>query len=376
MIKLFVTGDIHIGLKYDRYPEVREQLIRSRFECLKRCVKQAEREYCDFFVITGDLFDRVSNIAKKDIRQVVEILSAFDGRVIVLPGNHDYYTGEELLWNDFLEEMQKNPGNIILVREFKPFSFDTGDETVTFYPAFCQSKHAEENNLGWIKATEWDDADYHVGLAHGAIQGLTPDMKNEYFLMTERELNNIPVDAWLIGHTHIPYPGDLKEDIETVGRTIFNAGTPEQTDLANNTEGVCLVLSLKKEAGRTAVAARSYQSGAVRFFDVAADADRKDLREAVRKAVAELPQKNSVIRLTLSGAVSSEDYADRQQIYREMLGGFLTYETDDRNLAELITREKIRAEFAEIGFAAEFLESLTDPKEIQMAYDLIKRHQS
>ena len=59
-----------------------------------------------------------------------------------------------------------------------------------------------------------------------------------------------------------------------------------------------------------------------------------------------------------------------------MLDGFLTYETDDRNLAELITGEKIRAEFAEIGFAAEFLESLTDPKEIQMAYDLIKRHQS
>ena len=234
MIKLFVTGDIHVGLKYDRYPEIREQLIRSRFECLKRCVEQAEKEHCDFFVITGDLFDKVSNVAKKDVRQVVEILSAFDGRVIVLPGNHDYYTGEEAVWNDFLEEMRKNPGNIILVREFKPLSFDAGDETVTFYPAFCQSKHAEENNLGWIKAAELDEADYHVGLAHGAIHGLTPDMKNEYFLMTERELNNIPVDAWLIGHTHIPYPGDLKEDTETVGRTIFNAGTPEQTDLANN----------------------------------------------------------------------------------------------------------------------------------------------
>ena len=376
MIKLFVTGDIHIGLKYDRYPEVREQLIRSRFECLKRCVKQAEKEHCDFFVITGDLFDRVSNIAKRDIRQVVEILSIFDGRVIVLPGNHDYYTGEEVLWNDFLEETQRNPGNIILVQEFKPLRFDAGDETVTFYPAFCQSKHAEENNLGWIKSTELDDSDYHIGLAHGALQGLTPDMKNEYFLMTDKELNSIPVDAWLIGHTHIPYPRDLKEDAETVGRTIFNAGTPEQTDLANNTSGICFVLRLNKEEGRTTVAAHSYQSGTVRFFDVAADAARKDLREEIGEAVAALPRENSVIRLTLSGAVSAEDYADRQQIYREMLNGFLAYETDDRSLAELITREKIRSEFAEIGFAAEFLEALTDPKEIQMAYDLIKKYQS
>ena len=106
MVKIFVTGDNHIGKKYDRYPEIREQLIRSRFECLKRCVQQAEKEHCDFFVITGDLFDRVSNIAKKDVRQVVEILSVFDGRVIVLPGNHDYYTGEETLWDDFKKEME------------------------------------------------------------------------------------------------------------------------------------------------------------------------------------------------------------------------------------------------------------------------------
>ena len=42
---------------------------------------------------------------------------------------------------------------------------------------------------------------------------------------------------------------------------------------------------------------------------------------------------------------------------------------------ERITDEKIRAEFAETGFAAEFLQNISDPKELQMAYDLIKRHQ-
>ena len=98
MIKIFVTGDVHIGRKYDRYPQIREKLIRSRFECLLRCVQQAEKENCDFLVITGDLFDSTGSIRHQDVIDAVSILSSFGERVIVLPGNHDYYTGEEKLW--------------------------------------------------------------------------------------------------------------------------------------------------------------------------------------------------------------------------------------------------------------------------------------
>ena len=49
---------------------------------------------------------------------------------------------------------------------------------------------------------------------------------------------------WLIGHTHIPYPNDLKENEDVTGYRIFNAGTHEQTDLHNNTEGNCLIVQL------------------------------------------------------------------------------------------------------------------------------------
>ena len=55
MVKLFVTGDNHIGRKYDRYPEIREKLIESRFTCLQDMVRKAEMEGCDFFVIPVDL---------------------------------------------------------------------------------------------------------------------------------------------------------------------------------------------------------------------------------------------------------------------------------------------------------------------------------
>ena len=61
------------------------------------------------------------------------------------------------------------------------------------------------------------------------------------------------------------------------------------------------------------------------------------------------------MRLTLSGTVTPEDYAGKSDVYKALLAGFMTYEIDDTALCEQITEEKIRAEFAEIGFAAQLL---------------------
>ena len=256
MLKIFVTGDNHIGKKYDRYPEVKEQLIQSRFDSLDTMVKRAEQEGCTLFVITGDLFDNVNTIRQKDIKQVVEILAQFSGSVIVLPGNHDYYTGEEKVWKDFNNALNAMEHNIFLMTEMKPIQFDAGEELLMLYPAYCQSKHSKENNLGWIKDLSFDADVYHIGLAHGAIAGITPDMNNEYFMMTEKELNDIPVDVWLIGHTHIPYPM-LSTEQETVGYKIFNPGTHAQTDLHNHTAGYGFLVQLDNQNGKKIVSAKA-----------------------------------------------------------------------------------------------------------------------
>ena len=372
MIKIFMTGDNHIGRKFDSYPEIRDKLIRSRFDCLSECVQEAERQQCDFFVVTGDLFDNTNSIKVSDVREVVNILARFNGRVLVLPGNHDYYTGEEKVWKDFDNAMRQVDHNIALLREMRPVAMEVREETVWFYPALCQSKHSEQNNLGWIRAEEMGGEGYHVGIAHGAIEGLTPDMKNEYFLMSERELMAIPVDAWLIGHTHIPYPVDLKEDRETEGYKIFNAGTHEQTDLHNNTRGYCFVITLDRQNGATKVFAHSYVSGKIRYYELAVKSEpHRSLRQMIQEALSEA-EPPAIVRLTITGTVSQEDYRDRHRIYDELTREFLSFESVDAGLSEQITVEQIRAEFAEIGFAASLLERLMDdPKEVQMAYELL-----
>ena len=374
MIKLFVTGDNHIGRKYDRYPEIREKLIESRFSCLQDMVKKAEQEGCDFFVITGDLFDNINSIKVGDVKRVVGILSNFNGRVLVLPGNHDYYTGNDKIWKDFENALSATDHNITVLNEFKEYSFfDIGNMDVIFYPAFCQSKHSKENNLSWIKNADIDRRIINIGIAHGALKGITPDMQEEYFLMSEEELNRIPVDVWLIGHTHIAYPGDLSEIKETVGYKIYNAGTHEQTDLHNRSEGDSFIIRIEKRDGKSTVYAKKYISGKIRYYDIHTKLGQEMvIKDALEKAVKDCIM-NSIVRVTVSGTVTKAEYENRKKAYDEVLGNYLTYEVNDNDLSEEITIDLIRREFAETSFAAQFMEQLLgEPTELQMAYELLQ----
>lgn len=376
MIKIFVTGDNHFGKKYDRYPEIRDRLVDNRFVCFEKMVEKAEQEGCDIFAVTGDLFDNCSSIRKSDVERVVRILAGFAGRVLVLPGNHDYYTGEEKVWKDFDDALRTCDNNIIRLDRFEPYPIEIAEETVVIYPAFCRSKHSRENNLGWIKKMSVQKSgQINVGMAHGAIEGVTPDMQKEYFLMTEPELQAIPMDVWLVGHTHIPYPGGLSEDEEIGGYRIFNAGTHAQTDLHNNTRGYGFIISVDKQGDKAQVSAKKYQSGTIFFYDIAvrvSSAEGDSLEALLREKLDPL-EAESVVRLTVTGSVFSEEYSRRRELYKKYCDRFLSWELQDDELHEEITLDRVREEFAESSFAAKLMEALQgDQTELQMAYELLQ----
>lgn len=375
MIKCFVTGDLHIGKKYDNYPKVKDKLIQSRFDCLQRSVEYAEKAGCDLFVITGDTFDNTHSIKLKDIEQVVNILSEFDGSVLVLPGNHDFYVEGSKLWEKFIDLASAKGGNITLMNKYEPKTLDVRDETVTVYPAYCNSKHSKENRLDWIKKAELDDSTYHIGVAHGSVEGESLDDKIAYFPMGKKELEDIPVDAWFIGHTHLPFPNNLKTDSQTPGYKLFNPGTPEQTDVSNKTEGVCFIVSLESKDGKTVVTAGKYVSGKIRYIEKKIVVNDVSLRSAIEKELATEPDPaNSIIRLRIAGSVTEEELSTKEDLYTELLVDFLDNEVKDEDLGEIITHDRINNEFSELSLAAKFLNELTDPKELQMAYQLIKKY--
>ncbi|MFW6149514.1 MAG: metallophosphoesterase family protein, partial [Atribacterota bacterium] len=110
-IKIFHTADLHLGMRFAGYPEIQDKLINSRYETLENMVAIANKEKCDLFVISGDMFDRVT-MKVNEIFRAVKALDEFDGElIIILPGNHDFYIKDSNLWDEF----SKHAGDRVLV---------------------------------------------------------------------------------------------------------------------------------------------------------------------------------------------------------------------------------------------------------------------
>ena len=89
MIRIFLTGDNHIGLKYASHNEA-AALCEKRISAFQSMVDCANEEDCALFVIAGDMFENTYSVSKRDIKALLDTLSRFNGTVVVLPGNHDY----------------------------------------------------------------------------------------------------------------------------------------------------------------------------------------------------------------------------------------------------------------------------------------------
>ena len=383
MLRIFLTGDNHIGLKYANY-EQGDVLSKYRLDALRNMIQTANSLECDIFAITGDLFHSRRGLGKQIVTEVVNILADFEEQVIVLPGNHDYYTGHlengesKDIWDHF-ETAISTKENILLLTEYRPYDLCLRDEHIVIYPAFCQTKHSSpgENNLGWIREQDIQpDQTYRIGMAHGAIEGQTIDREGSYFLMSQKELDDIPVDVWLIGHTHVPFP-TLDTDTYQAGGRIFNAGTHVQTDISCNTEGNGFVIELEGGDGQKQVRAKRYISGPVRFYRTEIYIPAGESLSIALPREFEPLNNHSVEDVVLSGSVSEEDYQARQQIVDDALSRFLdTKYIDDTALTPIITEERIKREYPETSFSAQLLLKLLDnPKEAQLVYDLLKKCQ-
>ena len=195
-------------MKFNNYGDgVKEILSEARFLSLENMIVQANKLNTDIFVVAGDLFNTIQ-VSKKDINRSVNILDKFNGScVLVLPGNHDYDNEMLDLWRDFTRVPSEK---IVLLNKEEEYYLNDYGLDVVVYPAPCHSKHSEENNLAWIKEKGMANrGKYHIGIAHGALEGLSPDLEGNYYYMSMDELSSIDTDLWLIGHTHIQYPPQI-----------------------------------------------------------------------------------------------------------------------------------------------------------------------
>ncbi len=361
-LKIFLTGDNHIGLKFNNYPDdIKGDLVNARTENLNHLINLANDKQCDLFVIAGDLFDRI-NIAKKEISKVAAILGKFTGTVAVMPGNHDYDDDVVDMWKDF---KTLSSDNTLILNQWKPHKLQ--DLDLTIYPAFCHQKHSDTNCLLWIKEIQdYQESKYHIGIAHGSLQGLSPDINNQYFNMEERELTALPLDLWLLGHTHIPYPKEQRVQ----NKKVFNAGTPEPDGMDCTHSGNAWIITVDQQKQITA---ELVETGKYRFYDLSIPIEDEQTLEKIKSQILEGKPKNKLIRIKFTGRVEQTTMDAVKHFHEELAKevAYLNLELSDLKLK--ITQREIEKEFSTNSFPNQILTGLLDDEEaLQLAYDLIR----
>ena len=364
MIKIFHTADIHIGMKFSNYPEpVKGYLQEARVDVLDNMIKLANEEKCNLFVVAGDLFDKITGIDKKTKDRVINALRNFQGEcVLVMPGNHDYDNGMIDLWDSFSKAVSDK---IVFINEERTYSLEDYGLNVLVYPAPCHKKHSTTNNLQWIKEEKTDNALINIGIAHGALEGLSPDLDNSYFSMSVNELQSIPVDLWLLGHTHITYP----DKSPIANEKIFNPGTPEPDGMDCKHRGQAWIITVDDNKKTNA---RLIQTGTYKFTDrVYTIEDKDDLDTILDELKKDDPEK-TIARISLKGSVDEDVFEYRQEIYSSVEKTIIYLVVEDFDFKMKITPEKIHREFSDGSFPQELLLSLSDDEDtLQLAYELI-----
>ena len=363
-LRILATADLHLGMRFGGYPPpLQAGLSEARFTALDKLVALGNARECRLLIVAGDLFHSLS-LPKREIQRAAAALNEFHGEAVaVLPGNHDYYTGGAgSLWKSFRESAD---GHVLLLSEPQAYELAPFNLPVILYPGPCTQKHSRENALGWlagVKAPEGGRGALAIGVAHGSLEGVSPDAQGEYYPMRRAELDSYGLDLWVLGHAHRP-PSDSDA-------RLFVPGTPEPDGF--DCEGAGSALLLQVEGGR--VLSERLDTGTYRFrretLEVAGEEP-----EAVFAGFFTPEHERTLLRLALRGSLDAEA-RQRVRAQAERLQQAVAWlETDDAELRERITAEKVEAEFARDSFSWLLLRRLLEAGEteaLEQAYELIR----
>lgn len=364
---VFHIADLHLGRTFRNLPEAQDTLSEARYETLQKTIDRANELETDIFVIAGDLFDRTS-MKVGDIQKAVRSLNQFTGEVVlVLPGNHDYITADSQLWDRFQKETEEH---VMVMDKKQPLELSVFDQEVIVYPAPCHAKHSDEHAIRWVQEVEKDEEAVHVGIAHGSIEGVSPDFDQRYFPMSVHELESSGVDLWLMGHTHITWPEQPdKRDM------IFNPGTPEPDGFSCNHEGRAFLHTINTEKQ---IDTEIISTGTYRFVQASEAVSNEDEVSRINEDYSGDSWKNCVLQLEVTGKLEEEALEAWKEGRSQIRDAVLELRLDDSEVRRKVSSEQIQKEFSEGSFPEQLLSSFSEEdeeEELQMAYELIKKVQ-
>lgn len=280
-MKFLHTADWHLGIKYSsEYPEkLRVRLREDEKSLVLKILNLATESRITRILICGDLFD--THKPPKEIRDfVIEEFGKFDGRIYIVPGNHDF-DGPESVYT-----VCQFPENVhIFGKEISKLE----EEDVIIYGYGFSAPHKTDNTFEGFSAQKSDKPS--VMLMHTDFAA-----ESCYNPVRIQDIESCGLSYIAAGHIHKP------DDISKRGNTYYaQSGSPRGLSFKENEAPGVYIINLE-DGFLTAAREKVYCNRYSNFeIDVSEAESIEDIKKLCLDKIMAYEPAISLISIRLTG---------------------------------------------------------------------------
>ena len=287
------TADWHLGKPFGSIEgDVAALLREERFDAVARLADLARERQVDAVIVAGDVFDS-STVPDQVIRRVLEVMRAYSGPWVLLPGNHDPALAESP-WTRL--HRFGLPENVLPAVVREPLVL--ADGRLAVLPSPPTRRHEPDDITEWMDDCQTPDDAARIGLAHGNVAGRAPegDAHNQ---ISNARATRARLRYFALGDWH---------GTREIGPATWYSGTPACDRFRNNDSGNALIVTI--EAPRAPprveriVVGRYDWRECIVTCGVGGDADPVAVVETAIGAAAGVAPDRTLLRLVLKGTAT------------------------------------------------------------------------
>ena len=296
MIRFIHTADWQIGMKASGLGAASEAVRQARLESIKGLINTGNDKEAELMLITGDIFED-NAVDRLLVRKVGQLLKEFNGKVFIIPGNHDPLVPgcvwDHAVWGE--------TSNTTVIRNNDHIDL----EHCTIYPTPLKEKYSTRNPVAEIQAH--DCKKIAIGMSHGNVEGLAVD--DQDFPIPQNAAATAGLDYLGIGHWHsyTPY-----KDEKGVIRMAYS-GTHETTKFGERDSGNALLVEIMERGAAPSI--ESIPTGKLTWHSWERKLDMPGSLDSIISELNNLASpEHTLVRLRLSGLLFASDRGNLESI--------------------------------------------------------------
>ncbi len=223
-LTLVHSADWQLGARFAQFSEQASRLRQIRVETLSRALAVAQEKQADAFLIAGDLFED-NQVERGLVEEVVELFeSCAPLPILILPGNHDPYSGPDSVWDRPV--FQSTSSHIHVFRDVATFSLKGGH--ILAAPLQQKVSTLDPSLALDALASALPQGDVKIGITHGALAIPGKHQPNDFPIALDAA-TRAGIDYLALGHWH-------QWQVYDGGRIVM-PGTPEPDDFGQERGG-------------------------------------------------------------------------------------------------------------------------------------------